>query len=59
MTFLFSPGYGIIQTMDASLTLGPFPEFSYWLSILWQWLVAAALIARASAHVPHSWEESA
>ncbi len=36
----------------------PFPEYSFWLSILWQWLMAAALIARASAHVPHSWEES-
>ena len=35
-----------------------FPGFSFWLSVLWQWLMAAALIARASAHVPHSWEES-
>jgi hypothetical protein len=54
MTFLFSPGYGIFQTMAGP----PFPEFSFWLSILWQWLLAAELIARASAHVPHSWEES-
>ena len=52
---LFSPGYGIFQTMRSP---GPFTEFSYWLSILWQWLAAGALIARASAHVPHSWEES-
>lgn len=52
---LFSPGYGIFQTMRSP---GPFTEFSYWLSILWQWLLAGALIARASAHVPHSWEES-
>jgi ABC-type transport system involved in multi-copper enzyme maturation permease subunit len=52
---LFSPGYGIWQTIRS---LGPFTEFSYWLSILCQWLIAAALIARASAHVPHSWEES-
>jgi ABC-type Na+ efflux pump permease subunit len=58
-TFLFSPGYGIIQTMDGPLNSGLFPEFSYWLSMLWQWLVAAALIARASDHIPHSWEESA
>jgi len=54
MTFLFSPGYGIFQTIAGR----PFLEFSFWLSILWQWLLAAELIARASAHVPHSWEES-
>jgi ABC-type Na+ efflux pump permease subunit len=52
---LFSPGYGIIQTM---VSPSRFSEFSYWLSILWQWLLAGWLITRASAHVPHSWEES-
>jgi hypothetical protein len=57
--FLISPGYGIFQTMDGPLNSGLFPEYSYWLSMLWQWLVAAALIARASDHIPHSWEESA
>jgi ABC-type transport system involved in multi-copper enzyme maturation permease subunit len=51
---MFSPGYGIIQTIARV----PFPPVSYSFSILWQWLVAAALIARACAHVPHSWEES-
>lgn len=55
---MFSPGYGIIQTMDTP-TLWTYPEFSFWLSMLWQWLVAAALIARSSDHIPHSWEESA
>ena len=55
---MFSPSYGINQTMVSIRPLAPFTEFSYWLSILWQWLAAAALIARASAHVPHSWEES-
>jgi ABC-type Na+ efflux pump permease subunit len=59
-TLMFSPGYGIIQTMcSATVASLSFHEFSYWLSILWQWLLAAALIARASARVPHSWEERA
>jgi hypothetical protein len=58
-TFLFSPLYGIIQTMEAAAAGAPtFPEFSFWLSMLWQWLLAAELIARSSAHVPYSWEES-
>jgi ABC-type transport system involved in multi-copper enzyme maturation permease subunit len=55
---MFSPSYAINQTLISIRPLAPFTEFSYWLSILWQWLAAAALIARASAHVPHSWEES-
>jgi ABC-type transport system involved in multi-copper enzyme maturation permease subunit len=54
-TFFISPFYGIGQTMFPT---PPFPEYSFWLSILWQWLMAAALIAMASSHVPHSWEES-
>jgi ABC-type transport system involved in multi-copper enzyme maturation permease subunit len=54
--FLFSPGYGILQTLHPPS--GVYREFTFWLSISWQWLLAAALIAAASAHVPHSWEES-
>jgi ABC-type transport system involved in multi-copper enzyme maturation permease subunit len=57
-TYMFSPGYGLIQTMD-TVPFWTFPEFSYWLSMLWQWLLAAALIARSCDHIPHSWEESA
>jgi ABC-type Na+ efflux pump permease subunit len=56
--FLFSPGYAIIQIMNSTTPSASFPECSYWLCILWQWLLAAALIAWASGHVPHSWEES-
>ena len=54
IALMFSPGYGLLQTM------GPmgWPPSSFFFSVLWQWLMAAALIARASAHVPHSWEES-
>ena len=60
LPLLLSPGYGIIQTIASGTPSGTFfySEFSYWLSIVWQWLLAAALIALASAHVPHSWEES-
>jgi ABC-type Na+ efflux pump permease subunit len=58
-SFLFSPAFGVIQTMTTTMAAtSPFPDFSYWLSILWQWLLAAALIAAASSRVPHSWEES-
>ena len=58
-TLVISPGYGIMQTMYSASAGGSIlPEFSYWLSILWQWLLAAALIAAASSRVPHSWEES-
>ncbi len=55
---LFSPVYGIFYVIvyaRAPITFA-FPEYSFWLSILWQWLLAANLIALASEHVPHSWE---
>jgi hypothetical protein len=50
---LFSPGYGIPQTLAPGM-----PAISFWLSTLWQWLLAAALIVWASLRIPHSWEES-
>jgi len=52
---LFCPGFGIPDALDPSAA---FPPYAYWLSILWQWLVAAALIVWASARVPHSWDDS-
>ena len=52
---LFCPGFGIPETLSPSKA---FPRYAYWLSILWQWSLAAALIARASASVPHSWDDS-
>jgi ABC-type transport system involved in multi-copper enzyme maturation permease subunit len=52
---MFSPAYGAFQTLAGAFAP---PANTYWFSVIWQWLVAAALIARASAHVAHSWEES-
>jgi ABC-type Na+ efflux pump permease subunit len=58
-SLVLSPVYGLIQTMTSGVASGsPFPEFSYWLCILWLWSFAAALIAAASSRVPQSWQES-
>jgi hypothetical protein len=52
---MFSPGFGALLTLGLGLVA---PSSSFWFSVLWQWLLAAALIARACAHVSRSWEES-
>ena len=54
---MFCPGFGIAESLSPPSP--PFPASAFWLSILWQLLLAAALIARASGHVPHSWQERA
>jgi ABC-type transport system involved in multi-copper enzyme maturation permease subunit len=54
---MFCPGFGIAETLEPPSP--PFPVSAFWLSILWQLLLAATLIARASAHVPHSWQDRA
>ncbi len=54
---MFCPGFGIPETLGPPSP--PFPACAFWLSNLWQLLLAAALIARASAHVPHSWQDRA
>jgi ABC-type transport system involved in multi-copper enzyme maturation permease subunit len=55
---MFSPGFGMIVTLSIAPSRAVLPVSTYWFSVAWQWLVAAALIARACAHVSHSWEES-
>jgi ABC-type transport system involved in multi-copper enzyme maturation permease subunit len=54
---MFCPGFGIAESLSPPSP--PFPASAFWLSILWQLLLAAALIARACGHVPHSWQERA
>jgi len=53
---MFTPAYGIGETLSPSTA---FPAWAFWFSIIWQWLVAVALLARACRQVPHSWDESA
>jgi ABC-type transport system involved in multi-copper enzyme maturation permease subunit len=56
MGMMFSPGYGIIQTLVGAGGSGLHSE-SYWFSVAWEALVAAGLLAMACAHVTKSWEE--
>jgi ABC-type transport system involved in multi-copper enzyme maturation permease subunit len=54
---MFCPGFGIAETLGPPSP--PFPASAFWLSILWQLLLAAAMIARSCGHVPHSWQDRA
>jgi ABC-type transport system involved in cytochrome c biogenesis permease component len=54
MGMMFSPAYGILQAINPRLGL---ISDSYWYSVVLQALIATALLARACAHVPQSWEE--
>ncbi len=54
---MFCPGFGIAETLGPPP--GGFPACAFWLSLLWLWLLSAALIARACGHVTHSWQERA
>jgi ABC-type transport system involved in multi-copper enzyme maturation permease subunit len=59
MAMMFSPGYGIIQTMaEASAASTGWPSASSWFCVAWQWLVALALILVACAQVPKSWQDT-
>jgi hypothetical protein len=44
-----------METLEPSML---FPRAAFWLSVLWQWLLAASLIAWASARAPHSWDDN-
>jgi ABC-type transport system involved in multi-copper enzyme maturation permease subunit len=55
---MFSPGFGMIVTLAFAPSKAVLPAGTYWFSVIWQWLISAALVARACAHVSHSWEES-
>jgi ABC-type transport system involved in multi-copper enzyme maturation permease subunit len=54
---MFCPGFGIAESLDPPSP--PFPASAFWLSILWQMLLAAAMIARSCGHIPHSWQDRA
>ena len=54
---LLSPGFAVGMSVSDAMPTG-WPPVSYWYSILWTWLLSAVFLARASAKIPHSWDES-
>ena len=54
---LFSPGFAVGMVVSESMPTG-WPPVSYWYSVVWTCLLCVVFLARASAKIPHSWDES-